>query len=264
MQTNKDYYDAEIFAAPFDQTTTNDVNAWVKEKTKNRIKKILDEVEADSVMYLINALTFDGEWMEKYEKDDVYDRTFTALDGTEKTVSMMYSEEYTYLSDENAEGFIKKYKGGNYAFAALLPDKDIDFSEFVNSLTGEKLADILSEKQTRQVSVGIPEFSYEYDIEMNNALQAMGMESAFDRKTADFSDIGAADGNLYIGKVLHKTFIEVDTFGTKAAAVTLVDVKSESAPAPELSVILDRPFVYMIIDTETDLPVFIGTMTNIK
>ena len=264
LQTNKDYYDAEIFAAPFDQTTTNDVNAWVKEKTKNRIKKILDEVEADSVMYLINALTFDGEWMEKYEKDDVYDRTFTALDGTEKTVSMMYSEEYTYLSDENAEGFIKKYKGGNYAFAALLPDKDIDFSEFVNSLTGEKLADILSEKQTRQVSVGIPEFSYEYDIEMNNALQAMGMESAFDRKTADFSDIGAADGNLYIGKVLHKTFIEVDTFGTKAAAVTLVDVKSESAPAPELSVILDRPFVYMIIDTETDLPVFIGTMTNIK
>ena len=98
---------------------------------------------------------------------------------------------------------------------------------------------------------------------MKNALQTLGMKNAFDSAKADFSDIGTANGNLYIGKVLHKTFIEVDTHGTKAAAVTIVDVKNESCIMPEYQVILDRPFVYMIIDTETNLPVFIGTMTEI-
>ncbi len=266
LQTNKDYYDAEIFAAPFNKTTANDVNAWVKDKTKKRIQKIIDEIDADSVMYLINALTFDGEWMSKYEKEDVKDTVFTALDGEKQNVSMMYSTEYIYLSAKDAKGFIKNYKGGKYAFAALLPDEDIALSDYVQTLTGAKIAETLASKQTTSVSVGIPQFSYAYDIEMKEVLKAMGMSSAFDGDTADFTDIGTANGDLYIGQVIHKTFIEVDTFGTKAAAVTLVDMKEETA-STELEytkkVILDRPFVYMIIDTETDLPIFIGTMTEI-
>lgn len=263
LQTNKDYYDAEIYAAPFDTTTIRDINSWIRNKTKNRIDNMLDEIDADSVMMLINALTFDGEWMEKYEKNDVKDVIFTTLDGTEQNVKMMFSEEYKYVSDENAVGFIKNYKGGNYAFAALLPKETVHFSDYVDSLTGETLAGILNQVSNRFVEVGIPEFKYEYEIEMKNTLQTLGMENAFDSAKADFSDIGTANGNLYIGKVLHKTFIEVDTHGTKAAAVTIVDVKNESCIMPEYQVILDRPFVYMIIDTETNLPVFIGTMTEI-
>ena len=143
LQTNKDYYDAEIYAAPFDTTTVKDINSWIRNKTKNRIDNMLDEIDADSVMMLINALTFDGEWMEKYEKNDVKDVIFTTLDGTEQNVKMMFSEEYKYVSDENAVGFIKNYKGGNYAFAALLPKETVHFSDYVDSLTGETLAGIL-------------------------------------------------------------------------------------------------------------------------
>ena len=263
LQTNKDYYDAEIYAAPFDTKTAKDINTWIKNKTKNRIDNMIDEIDADSVMMLINALTFDGEWMEKYEKSDVKDVIFTTLDGTEQNVKMMFSDEYRYLSGENAVGFIKNYKGGNYAFAALLPKENMDFSDYVDSLTGETLSEILNNASNRSIEVGIPEFKYEYEIEMKNALKALGMETAFDSAKANFSDIGTANGNLYIGKVLHKTFIEVDTHGTKAAAVTIVDVKNESCVMPSDQIILDRPFVYMIIDTENNLPVFIGTMTEI-
>ena len=265
LQTNKDYYDAAVFEAPFDDSTVRDVNRWIEDNTNGMIKKMLEKLDDDTVMLLINALAFEGEWAAKYEKSDVHDHIFTALDGEEQTVDMMFSDEYQYLEDENAVGFIKNYKGGNYAFAALLPDENIAIDEYVSSLTAARLTEIFDHQMGTSVSVGIPQFSYEYDISMNDILKSMGMESAFDSR-ANLTDIGISpDGELYVGFVLHKTFIEVDTFGTKAAAATIVGVNTECAPMePEKEVILDRPFVYMIIDLDTNLPVFIGTMTSVK
>ena len=265
LQANKDYYDAAVFEAPFDDSTVRDVNRWIEENTNGMIKKMLEKLDDDTVMLLINALTFEGEWATKYEKSDVHDHIFTALDGEEQTVDMMFSDEYQYLEDENAVGFIKNYKGGNYAFAALLPDENIAIDEYVSSLTAARLTEIFDHQMGTSVSVGIPQFSYEYDISMNDILKSMGMESAFDSR-ANLTDIGISpDGELYVGFVLHKTFIEVDTFGTKATAATIVGVNTECAPMePEKEVILDRPFVYMIIDLDTNLPVFIGTMTSVK
>ena len=264
LQKNADYYGAQAYKAAFDDQTLKDINNWVKDHTDGMIDSILDQIDEDAVMYLINALVFDAEWQHVYDKSDVYKGKFTNIGGTEKQVDMMHSEETVYLQDENAIGFMKPYSGSKYNFAVLLPNEGVDIYEYIAGLTGESLMETLSTPQLGMVMATLPKFSYEYELTMNDVLKELGMPSAFSGDTADFSKMAhSSRGNIYIGDVLHKTFISVDELGTKAGAVTKVQMNDESAPMSEWVVTLNRPFVYMIIDNETNLPVFIGTVMDL-
>jgi serpin B len=190
-------------------------------------------------------------------------------DGTRQDVDMMHSEEYTYLEDDLATGFIKYYKDKKYAFVAMLPNEGVTVSQYVDSLTGEHLRELLNNLQDLTVFASIPKFETEYDIEMSEVLQEMGMTDAFDWQVADFSRLGTynVDGmNICINRVLHKTFISVSEQGTRAGAATAVEMVAEGAMeiVEFKEVVLDRPFVYMLIDCETNLPLFIGTMMNVN
>ena len=262
LQKNADYYGAAAYRAPFDDTTLADINGWVKANTDGMIEKVIDKIDPDTVMFLINALTFEAEWASKYTEDEVHSADFRPRGGGTKTVSMMYSEEYGYLSDNGAEGFIKPYAGGNYSFAALMPDEGTDIYDYIRSLSGGKLLAILNGRQEECVNAGLPKFSYDYELLLNNALKAMGMVKAFDANEADFTRISPFEP--YISKVIHKTFIEVAEQGTRAGAVTVVTMdEAAMMTMTEHTVILDRPFVYMIIDNATNLPIFIGAVTDI-
>ena len=264
LQKNADYYGAQAYKAAFDDQTLKDINNWVKNNTDGLIDSILDQIDDDAVMYLINALVFDAEWQHVYDKSDVYKGKFTNIDGTEKQVDMMHSEETVYLQDENATGFMKPYSGSKYNFAVLLPNEGIDIYEYIEGLTGEELMETLSTPQLGMVMATLPKFSYEYELTMNDVLKELGMPTAFNETKADFSKLGESSrGNIFIGEVLHKTFISVDELGTKAGAVTKVEMNDESAPMSEWVVNLNRPFVYMIIDNESNLPVFIGLVAAI-
>ena len=258
LQTNKNYYDAEIFSAPFDHSTVKQINGWVKDNTDGMIDKILEEINGNALMYLVNALTFEAQWSVPYEKNQVHEAVFTGLDGKDYNVEMMCGEEYSYMESENATGFLKNYKDNNYQFAAFLPKEGVDFADFVDSLTADTVSQMLKNAMGHVIT-GLPKFEYDYSLTMNDVLKTLGMESAFSANDADFSDI--AD-DLYIGNVLHKTYICVDTKGTKAGAVTSVGLCGSAAVTKPKEVILDRPFVYMIVDKGTNLPVFIGTVTN--
>lgn len=263
LQKNADYYGAQAYKAAFDDQTLKDINNWIKDHTDGMIDSILDQIDEDAVMYLINALVFDAEWQHVYDKSDVYKGKFTNTNGTEKQVDMMHSEESVYLQDKNAIGFMKPYSGSKYNFAVLLPNEGIDIYEYIAGLTGEELMETLSTPQLGMVMATLPKFSYEYELTMNDVLKELGMSSAFSGDT-DFSKMAhSSRGNIYIGDVLHKTFISVDELGTKAGAVTKVQMNDESAPMSEWVVTLNRPFVYMIIDNETKLPIFIGTVMDI-
>ena len=265
LQKNANYYGAQAYKAVFDDQTLKDINNWVKDHTDGMIDSILDQIDEDAVMYLINALVFDAEWQHVYDKSDVYKGKFTNIGGTEKQVDMMHSEETVYLQDENAIGFMKPYSGSKYNFAVLLPNEGVDIYEYIAGLTGESLMETLSTPQLGMVMATLPKFSYEYELTMNDVLKELGMPSAFSGDTADFSKMAhSSRGNIYIGDVLHKTFISVDELGTKAGAVTKVQMNDESAPMSEWVVTLNRPFVYMIIDNETNLPVFIGTVMDVQ
>lgn len=263
LQKNADYFDAAVYKSAFDVKTLRYINNWVKKNTDGMIEKIIDDIDPDAVMYLINTVLFDAEWENIYKKDEVRDGTFTALDGTKRTASMMYSAEHLYLDDGKAIGFIKPYRNG-YSFVALLPNEDISLSDYAASMTGKSFADTIKNAEDVPVEAAMPKFSYDYDIEMSGALKALGMSLLFDPEKADFSALGYYEsGNIFISRVLHKAYITVDEKGTKAGAATAADIKATSDTGGLYSVTLDRPFVYAVIDDACGLPVFVGAVTDI-
>ncbi|MDE6640645.1 MAG: serpin family protein [Acetatifactor sp.] len=268
LQTNAEWFNADVYMAPFDGSTLRDINKWVSENTDEMIPKILDEIPAATVMYLINALAFDAEWQSVYYDHQVREDVFTREDGTTQDTEMMYSTEYTYLQDTQAQGFVKYYHDAKYAFAALLPDEGVSLAEYTASLTGERLHELLSNPEKTAVDTAIPKFEAEYSTLLNDVLENLGMTDAFDPDAADLSGLGTSPGgNLFISRVIHKTYISVNEKGTKAGAATVVEVRCKSEMVADekiKTVYLDQPFVYMIIDCEENLPIFIGTVADLE
>lgn len=266
LQTNADYYGADIYKTPFDAQTLKDINNWVNAKTDKMIPEILDEIIDDAVMYLVNALAFDAEWSEVYEKEQISEDVFTKEDGTKQNVDFMYSSEDVYLEDEKACGFMKYYKDNKYAFVAMLPNDNVSIDEYIASLDGKSLNSLLANPQYTSVSSSIPKFETEYSVEMAKILKNMGMPKAFSDK-AEFGGLGSSSaGNIYISRFVHKTFISVDEKGTKAGATAMsimVDKSCVELIDPK-EVFLDRPFVYMLVDCENNIPFFIGTMMDVE
>ncbi len=162
-----------------------------------------------------------------------------------------------------AKGFVKNYAGGKYSFAALLPNEGVSIDDYVASLTGEGLVTTLKNAQDAGVQAQLPKFTYEYKIKMNDALAALGMPTAF-TSGADFTKMSNLPaGKLVIGEVVHKTYIEVTEIGTRAGAVTEVGMELTSMPMFDRIITLDRPFVYVIVDNATNLPIFIGTVLSV-
>ena len=262
LQQNADVFDAGIYSAPFDDSTKTAINDWVSKQTDKMIPEILDEIPDGAVMYLVSALAFDAKWERPFKAYEVWEGTFTARGGQEQTGDFLHGAVGQYLSDEHAEGFLKPYADGKYAFAVLLPDETTSIENYVNQLTGERLHAILASPIDESVEIALPKFKAEFSDELSENLKALGMTDAFDGANADFTALGTSDeGNIYISRVLHKTFIQVDDEGTKAGAATAVEATTESAALYPHSVLLNRPFVYMIVDLETGLPIFLGALT---
>lgn len=211
----------------------------------------------------LSSLAFDARWKKAYEENDIRDQIFTEENGTTRNVEMMCSMEEWYLEDDKATGFIKHYADEKYAFVALLPKEGVSVADYVSTLDGAHLQEMLKNPENVKVQTGIPKFESECALKMQDMLNEMGMKDAFSERNADFSALGSsANGNIYINRVLHKTYISVAENGTKAGAATVIEMGDMCAaiePEEIKTVYLDRPFVYMIIDCQANLPVFIGT-----
>lgn len=258
------YYNAGAFKKAFDSTTLKEINRWTSEHTDGMIEKIIDEISPEAMVYLINAIIFDGEWSNPYKEFQVSEDDFTNIDGTIAKAQFMRSDEYSYLSDEYAQGFTKPYSDG-YSFVALLPNEGVSCEEYLAKLTAESYEKLMAGETDAHVAASVPKFKYDCDYNLSEALSSLGMPLAFDPERADFSDLAElSDGTkLYISKVLHKTHIEVNESGTKAAAVTAVEMEcgcSLEDPSNVIEIVLDRPFIYMIVENETNLPLFCGYM----
>ena len=270
LKNNAKYYDAGIYQSAFDDQTLADINNWVAAQTNDMIPTILDQIDSDAYMYLINALSFDSKWSSIYESSSVSNGVFTTENGTSQDVEMMHSSEYEYIEDENVSGFLKPYSGYSYAFVALLPKEGIPLTEYVNSLTGEHLHHLLTTVEECPITAGIPKFETEFSIDLIPPLQTLGIHDAFDKDLANFSGMGSFDSpweRLYINSILHKSFFSIGEKGTKTGASTIIGMeKSASSVNPEEAkeVILDRPFLYMIVDYENRFPIFIGTADDMQ
>ncbi|HZK34124.1 MAG TPA: serpin family protein, partial [Bacillota bacterium] len=205
LQRNANYYDAEVYKAAFDKQTLNDINNWTDDKTDGMIDKIIDEISPDAIMYLINAIVFDGKWEQSYGDNDIEEGSFTTIDGDSKEVEFMKSDEVKLLGDDKAIGFMKPYDNNHYSLVALLPSEDISIDEYISSLTGKVFTDMLDNAKEASVKASMPMFEYDYDIEMKNLLVEMGIEDAFSTYAADFTRMANSSiGDIYISEVLHK------------------------------------------------------------
>ncbi len=264
LAANAAYYGAGAYQAPFDEGTRQEINRWVKEKTDGMIDGILDKpIDSDAVMFLLNALVFEAKWQAPYEKTDVFDAPFYSFQGGSKTVEMLPGGGQ-YYEDDQAVGVGLRYLGGDYAFIALMPKEGVDIQDYVADLDPAALLQTLAQESETAVHSWLPKFKMEGSYSLVETLAAMGIPNAF--QNAEFSGMGQSSSPLKIAEVLQKTFLQVDEDGTKAAAATSVQMNLESAmmePAQAVEVHLDHPFVYMIVDTRTNLPLFLGVAMDL-
>lgn len=264
------YYSAEVYRSAFDSGLVTDLNRWVSKKTDGMISDLLEkEPGAQTMLYLVNAACFDAKWETPYTKENVRtDGIFTAASGKRQTADYLDSHETIYLSSNNVSGFLKPYDGGKYAFVALVPDEGVTLADYLRNLTGEHLYQLITDHHYADVQASIPKFTARSELELEEPLRAAGISDLFDVSAADLRGLGSApNGNtLYVNSVLHKTYLELDENGTKAAAATSLDVNAGAAPPSEdvKTVTLDRPFLYMVVDTHACVPLFMGTVTSME
>ena len=267
IQKTNDWYDAEVIPAPFDDSTVMAINGWVSKETSGMIPQIISDLSPNDRMCLINAIAFEGEWEFSYSDNQIREnQIFTNADGSESSVTTLYSEENDYFELENGIGFLRPYAGGQYSFFAILPNEGVSTADYIEGLINSDadLSDTLRNTTSEKVCVTMPEFSTDYATEMNKTFIDMGMDIPFDGERADFSDM--ADCPLFISQVIHSTHMELNREGTRAAAATAVKMAClGDAPLQTYKIIdLNRPFVYGIVDNETGLPIFIGCMNEIE
>lgn len=255
-----DYYQASVLVSDFnDSKAVDDINKWVNYNTDGMIQKMYDNIDPMTVSILLNAISFDGDWQIPFEDGNVSDKSFTHENGTKETKSMMEGEaDSVFYENELCTGCKKDYKGGVYSFLALLPKEGVSISELINSLTGDSFFELTNNGRYGAVTIEIPEFTESFTADMNELLHNMGVNRAFLPGGADFSALSKEE-SLYVSSVLQKTYIEVNPKGTRAAAVTGIIADTEAFYEPEnFWVVLDHSFVYMIVDNNGNMPVFMG------
>ena len=261
LQAAADYYNAEIYQAAFDEGTASDINSWAREKTKGMIDGIIDQIGPEDLVYLLNAVCFDAKWEVPYLDTDVFPGTFHTQDGTEQRTEMMLSTEYCYFSDDHAQGFMKDYENGRFKFAAIRPYDGIDLFDYLEETDGTALLKMLTEWKYERVLTRLPSFKTRSDLDMVRALQLLGVTAPFAK--AEFPGIDGESGTSNsITGIRQKTFIDVDRQGTRAAAVTGMTTAAAEEEAQPHTVYLDRPFLYLILDGSSLLPVFMGIVTD--
>lgn len=259
LQKNADFFDAGIFSTDFSgPDAAKDMNAWTKHHTNGLIDSIVAKTSGSDALYLLNALYLEDLWANDYKSYDVKDGDFHLTDGTKQTASFLHGSE-RYIHSENAQGYIKNLKTLPCRFAAVLPNEGTSLTDYIAALDEKELTTLFqSMTATDFAEVKTPAFSFDFDISLNNPLQKLGMKQAFTDE-ADFSKISSS--GLVLSDVVQRTRIELGAQGVKAGAATKAEVNL-SAPLSDYSVVLDRPFLFMIVDNESNLPVFIGALYN--
>lgn len=264
MQRNKDFYGAEVVDLDFDSPNAPEtINVWVNKKTNGKIDKVVESINRDAILFLINAIYFRGNWTVEFDRAKTKESTFTLLDGTQKNHLMMsQAGNYKYFRGNNFEAISLPYGEGRVNMYVFLPDRGSSLKEFYKNLNADNWDSWMSQFHKREGNIAIPRFKLEYEVELNQALKALGMRVAFDRERADFGNMCSIPPNVFIDNVSHKTFIEINEKGTEAAAVTSVMVGAQSINEEKFNMIVDRPFFFAIRDDKTATILFMGSVVE--
>lgn len=261
FQVAREYFSAQVEPVRMVQDDVVTINDWVKNATGGRIPTIVEQISADEVMFLINAVYFKGVWTKPFDPSMTREEPFHLEGGGTRMVPMMKaSGTQRYTRGDTYVAVDLPY--GNKAFSAtfVLPTEGRSVDELVASLDDQQWSELVSGLQESRLDLAVPRFRLEYEQELSEPLQAMGMQRAFVPNGANFSGMSASHGEeLYLSSVLQKTFVEVNEEGTEAAAATSVGVSVTSLP-PTMRI--DRPFLFAIRENFSGAILFIGKIVD--
>lgn len=255
------YYDAQAKSFDItDPTVPTQINSWISNHTNGLINNMISQLDANTVMLLINAIYFKGMWKTQFDASATTSRTFTKPDGSTENVPTMYQSENQKVYRGN--GFYVAeipYGQGNYVMDIILPD-DNNLSAVTSSLTVANLSIWTTSLTSSKVNLYLPKFKYGYNISLQNVLSLMGMGIAF-TDAADFSNI--SDISLLISKILHQAYIQTDEEGTEAAAATVVEFEPTMVgPVESITIDVNHQFIYLIREVTTNSIIFMGKVTD--
>lgn len=266
LTVNQNYYDAEVQQGDFSNPgMTKKINDWVSDKTHKKIPTIIDGIDPATVMFIINAIYFNGSWTREFNEENSYTGLFEKQSQNYIEAEMMQGiDTVNYLSNETFSAIQLPYGHGNFSMMLLLPNSDKTVADVVEEINTENWSAWLKGfSMTNDVDIILPKFKLEYEKKLKDILQLMGMEQAFTTQ-ADFSGINA-NRDLFISEVLHKTFIDVNEKGTEAAAVTAIIFDTTSIdPNEEQKTYFHctRPFLFAITEKDTGAILFMGQVSE--
>jgi serine protease inhibitor len=264
-EAGRSFFDAEVASLDFGSAeAVQTINDWVSRKTNDRIPRLLDQIAADEVLFLINAIYFKGKWRQAFDSRDTRSGPFYAADGGDRSAFLMRQEDtlrYDETDDYQAVDLL--YGNGAFAMTVLLPKPGRTPAALLAGLDPVAWRALADRFHTVEVNLTLPRFRVEYSRKLNDDLVALGMGVAFDRGRADFYRIAdVRPERLYLTRVEQKTFVEVNEEGTEAAAATSVGVGVTSAPQV-VEMTVDRPFVFAIRERLSGTVVFLGVMNAV-
>jgi len=263
IAANQTYYNAQVSKIDFNAAAVSTINKWVSDKTNGKIPTILSSIASNEIMFLINAIYFNGKWKYQFETSKTANEQFTCTDKKLVSVPMMKMESsFGYSVQSGFKALKMPYGADKFQMILLLPEEGTSPDKLAANLNSEKWATLNAALQTKtKLPVWIPKWKFSWDITLNGILSSLGMDVAFDPNKANFSGINA-ENQLYITKVIHKTYIDVTESGTEAAAVTSVGVGTTSMPVDPPSFYAIRPFLFFITEEDTGAILFAGKVEN--
>ena len=261
IDTNKKYFDAEVQALDFDKPNAADIiNTWCANKTKDRIKEIIDSpIDPDVMMYLINALYFKSKWQFEFDKKQTKQDDFTKAGNTKKKVNMMeQTTTLPYYANDYLQCVEMPYGNEAFSMVAILPADDTDIDHLIEYLDDSSWQNVVSNLYPSKVWLKLPRFKIECEIPLNEPVRNAGVEQIFRGGLFNISDTPLAVTNIK-----QKTFVEVNEEGTEAAAVTVIEIRQSTGLIIEYEPIpffANRPFLYLIKEKSTGVILFIGRM----
>lgn len=261
-------FDAQVFQGELSAPgIVKELNGWVSEYTNKLIPQIIDQpFEEDTACLLVNALYLKNAWLKEFDPLCTYEMDFHHGDGSDSRTDYLqhFDTTLSYLQGKGAQGAVLPYDDGRLAFFVLLPDLYPDSPElgdWLSTLDGDSLSGLINTREDAFfLRFAMPKFTAEWTGNLEEILPALGLEDAFTPGAANFSNLGDNEQGYYISKVVHAARIEVSEKGTEAAAATVVAPAAGACepPVEGVTLILDRPFLYGIVDLYTNVPLFLG------
>ena len=266
MADSQRNYEAALRVVDFAQSekARQTINHWVEQQTKDKIKDLFaaGSLTADNRLVLTNAIYFKGKWAKPFEKSATRDEPFhVTSDKTVESSLMRRSGRIRYFAGDGVQAVELPYAGDRIAMLVILPAAGAELSPVEAKLTAKQLSGWVERLAYKPGEVLLPRFKTTDEFDLTKTLQDMGMRQAFS-PSADFSGMCAEP--LMISKVIHKAFVETNEEGSEAAAATGVAMKPASVALPQepFTFRADRPFLFVIRDTTTGTPLFVGRIAN--